>query len=120
MNASTAITELYQLDGEDFDRRFNVMALNIKRQLLEDFITSPLTDSESTLQALSAALIETQKTACHSANISPEQTTDFETRIDNCLADAVIVIRDQHAKYGDTMLPEFQLEAARQLGIPVG
>jgi len=120
--ATTAITQLYQLTGSDFDNRFLVMTTNIKRQLLEDFILAPKvihSDVEQLLGDLSAAVIQTQKTACLSADISEEQKRDFENRIDNCLAGAIIVIRDCFAVSGDRASADFQLETAKRLGIPV-
>lgn len=120
--AADAITRLYQLNQQEFTDRFGIMAANIKGRLLEDFVRAPgfvATDVEDLLGMLSSAVVATQKTGCSAADITDEQRIDFETRIDNCLADAVIVIRDSFLRFGERTSREFQLETARQLGIPV-
>jgi predicted HicB family RNase H-like nuclease len=122
MDAADAITRLYRLTGEDFDHRFAVMSANIKRQLLEEFVAAPAfvaDDVDDLLGNLSGALIRVQKTACRDADIAEDQKQDFENRIDHCLADAVITIRNCFEVFGDRTFVDFQLKAAKQLGLPI-
>ena len=118
--AATAVTNLYRRIGDDFARRFVVLATNVKRQLLEAFITAPNlihSDPEELLGDLSAGLIQVQKAACLEAEITEEQKQDFENRLDSTLAEAIIIIRDCFSRFGDRTLPAFQLETAKRLGI---
>jgi hypothetical protein len=122
MNATgDAITALYGLKGDAFDHRFAIMTTNAKRQLLEDFVRAPAIhgDVEELLGDLSAALIQTQKTACGRANITEDQGCDFADRLDGSHADAVIAIRNSYAMFPDRSSIEFQLEAARRLGLQI-
>jgi hypothetical protein len=119
--AANAITALYRLEGDAFDQRFTIIATNIGRQLLEDFVRAPAihSDVEELLGDLSAAVIQTQKVACRDANITEEQKRDFADRLDQYQADAVIAIRDSYETYQERSSVQFQLEAARRLGLPV-
>ena len=120
--ATTAITDLYRLAGDAFAQRFAILTTNLKRQLLEEFIKAPSfihSGVEELLNTLSASIIHTQETACHGAEITDEQKQGFENRLDNALAEAIIVIRDSFSTFGNRALPAFQLETAKKLGIPL-
>jgi len=121
-SASAAIETLYALTGTAFDQRLHTILTNVKRQLLEDFVGAPSAiheDVEELLGDVSAAIIEVQKTGCRDANITADQKQDFENRLDSEVADAIIIIRDSFATFRDRASVDFQLETARQLGIPV-
>ena len=118
--ASAAITELYNLAGEAFDRRFFVMTANLKSRLLEDFVRAEdglFEDVEDILNTLSAAAIRTQKSACDVADITDAQKQDFEHRLDNDLANTIIIIRDSFAVFGEHVSENFQRVTATQLGL---
>jgi hypothetical protein len=120
--AAVAIANLYALTGSEFDRRLMVMATNIKGRLLEEVVRTPgglHTDIEDLLGDLSAAIIETQKTACEAAKISDEQKQNFEDHVDNVVAEAIIIIRDAIDKHKSRTSVAFQMEAAQRLGVPV-
>lgn len=120
-SAANTITALYRLEGDAFDQRFTVIATNIGRQLLEDFVRAPAaySDVEELLGDLSAAIIQTQKTACRDANVTEEQKRDFADRLDKRQADAIIAIRESYEKHQERSSVQFQLEAARKLGLPI-
>lgn len=120
---SQAIEALYTLSGSDFDARFKVLTTNMKARLLEDFVAAPdwtHDDVEDLLANLSSANVQAQKLACQSSAITAEQKVDFETRLDNEIADAIIGIRDNYEAFGERSSVEFQLDTAKKLGIPVG
>lgn len=120
--AAEAIARLYRMNQPEFDDRFGIMAANIKARFLEDFRSTPgfvVSDLDDLLGMLSSAVIATQKAGGSAADISDEQKIDFETRIDHCLADAVIVVRDSFLEFGERESVEFQMETAGRLGIPV-
>lgn len=119
--AANAVAALYRLEGDAFNQRFTIMTTNIRRQLLEDFVRAPAIhdDVEELLGDLSAAIIQTQKTACRDASITEEQKRDFADRLDSSQADAIIAIRDSYDMFRERSSVAFQLEAARRLGLPV-
>ena len=122
MDTTAAVTNLYRSSGEELNRRFYVMSTNLKRQILVEFISAPdilAGDIEQLLGDQSATLIVAQKIACHRAAITAEQKQDFEDRIDNCLAETIDTIRQSHEEFGDRTSPEFQLAAAKKLGLPI-
>jgi|GEM_PF-6730165 len=120
--AATAVAHLYQLSGAAFDQRFAIMAINIRRELLEHVVNTPAelhADTEDLLSDMSSGLIRVQVAACRAACLTEGQELDFETRLDNCLAEAVDIVRQCIDNYGEHRSPAFQQETAAQLGIPV-
>ncbi len=65
-------------------------------------------------------LIQAQKTAVAQTNLSGVQKDDFESRLDNVLADAINKIRISHGIFRERSSTTFQLDVARRLGVPVG
>ncbi len=114
------ITELYKLTGSDFDDKLYVIITNSRKQLLADFLRNDFDDNPSDLLAtLSAAVIAAQKLMCKNANLSEKQQYDFESRIDNSLADATLIIDAVYAKCPSVTSREFLREVTTQLDIPV-
>lgn len=116
---SQSISEMYRLHGQAFEERFRVKATNVRRALLEDFICAPFNDAEDNLETLGRFYVVAQKENATGANLTDEQAEDFASRIDHVVADAIIVIRHCVEEYPNRNAAEFQLAAARRLGIPV-
>ncbi len=120
--ASLAITQLYNSSANEFARRLNLMTTNMRRALLEDFRDTPnslMLDTEEILSTLSSTAIKSQVQAADLADITNEQRQDFGLRLENNLADAITVLRDCFATFGDRTSIAFQLEAASLLDVPV-
>ncbi len=116
--ASNAVTNMYRLDAPQFSDRVRTMELNVKRQLLEEFVREP-GPSDTVLARQSAVIIQAQKGICHDAEITNDQKQDFESRIDRWIANAIITIRRVLTDFPDPRSASFQLEATKQLGLPV-
>lgn len=117
--ASLSIAELYRLQGQAFGERFRVKAINVRRTLLEDFVRAPFGAIDDDLETIARGIVVLQKKIAAGANLTDEQTEDFASRLDDVVADAIVVIRRCVEKFKDRHAPEFQLEAAKRLGIPV-
>lgn len=118
--AALSVTELYRLQGQAFEDRFRIKATNVHRFLLEEFIRAPFSDPDDSLETQGRILVVAQKGIAAGANLTEQQADDFESRMDDVVADAIIVIRRCLEQFPDRDSADFQLEAARRLGIPVG
>ncbi len=116
------LEEIYRLTGPAFDARMEIMRQNIQARMLESFcqadgVTHP-TPGDA-VNDLTRGVIEVQRSQCRSARISDEQKQDFENRIDNWAADAVLAIEKCLEVHTDHQSVEFQLAVARRLGLQV-
>jgi hypothetical protein len=110
---------MYRLQGPAFEERFRIKATNVRRALLEEFIRAPLSDVDDNLETQGRFLVIAQKQIAAGANLTEEQAEDFASRMDNVVADAIVLIRHCLKDFTDRNNPQFQLEAARRLDIPV-
>jgi len=120
--AALAITQLYNTTDNEFDNRFHIMMTNLRRKLLETFRDASVDlqlDSDAILNNQSSALIHIQMSACAAADITEDQSQDFGLRLENNLADAIIILQRCFALFGERTSAAFQLEAASLLGLPV-
>ena len=117
--ASEKITELYTLSQNDFEQQLRVRVINLRRQLLTDLLTSPGDEPQTILAEVSRLFVVAQKQISQDANITEEQRTDFESRTDNLVADAVVTIERCIQENADWRSPEFQIDCATRLEIPI-
>ena len=118
--ASDSISEMYELQGQAFEERFLVKATNLRRMILEEVVRGgPFTDLDSHLETLGRTLVVGQMRIAADAQLIPEQASDFETRLDNVVADGIVTIQRCLEAHPDHQSVEFQFEAARRLGIPM-
>ncbi len=110
---------MYQLEGQEFEERFRVKSTNVRRTLLEEFVRAPFDDADANLETQGRLLVVAQKQIADGANLTDEQAGDFASRMDDAVADAIVLIRRCIDEFPDRNTAEFQLEAARRLGIPV-
>ena len=115
--AAESISAMYQLQGNAFEERFRIKAGNICRSLLEGLVCDPLSDDN--LDTQGRIFVVAQKRIAAAAGLTADQTEDFASRLDNVVANAIVVIRRCLTKFPDRRSVEFQLEAAKRLGIPV-
>lgn len=115
--ASVSIAEMYSLRGEAFEVRFRIKMTNIQRALLEEMVRDPF--SCDNLDTQGRLLVVTQKRLAAAANLTGDQAEDFASRLDNVVAETIVVIRRCLEEFPDNGSVNFQLQAAKRLGIPV-
>jgi hypothetical protein len=93
MNPSEAICNLYRLTGDEFDRRFAIMRINLQCRLLEAIASFPMNDIDDAINSGTKPLIDAQVQGARHARLTEEQRLDFESRIDNLAADVVQTVR---------------------------
>lgn len=110
---------MYRLEGEAFEHRFLIMATNLRRIILEDVVRAPFPDVDEHLETLGRTLVVGQMQIVAEAGLTPEQAADFESRLDNVVAGAIVTIQRCLEQHPNRQSVEFQLEAAMRLDIPV-
>jgi hypothetical protein len=116
------LEEINRLTGPAFDARMEIMRQNLQGRMVEMFCRAGWTTHPTPRDAmndLTRGLIEVQRSQCRSARISEEQRQDFENRIDNWAADAVLAIEECLVHHPNHQSVEFQLAVARRLGLQV-
>ena len=118
-NPSEVISNLYRLNGGEFDRRFAIMRTNLQIRLLEAIADFPMNDIDDAIDSATKPLIDAQVQSARRARLTEEQRLDFESRIDKLAADVVLTVRqviDSGTPFSDRL--SLRLRAARALGLP--
>src|SRR5262245_7587824 len=110
---------MYRLSGEAFEERFLVMTTNLRRMILEDVVRAPFHEVNEHLEVLGRTLVIGQIEIGAEAQLSPDQAADFESRLDDIVAEAIVTIQGCLDEYPNRQSVEFQFEAATRLGIPI-
>lgn len=117
--ASRSISEMYRLSGQAFEEQFLIKATNLRRMILEEVVRAPFPDIDEHLETLGRTLVVGQMQIAAAAQLTADQTADFESRLDNVVADSIVTIQRCLEVHPDRRSVEFQSEAARRLGVPV-
>jgi hypothetical protein len=110
---------MYQLSGDAFDEQFRIKSVNIRRSILEEMLRDPSNDPEATLDTNARLLVIAQRQIANDAQLTSDQIDDFEHRMDNLIAEAVLTIKDCIEQFTDWRSAACQIECARRLEVPV-
>ena len=113
--SSDKIEQLYSLSQYEFSYTFRARVINLRRQLLADFLISPGNDPHVILAEIARLFVVAQKQISADADITEKQREDFQSRTDKLVADVAASIECCIEKYPDWRSPEFQIACATQL-----
>lgn len=116
------LEEIYRLTKPAFDASMEIMRQNFQGRMVESFCLAGWATHPTPRDAindLTRGMIEVQKSQSQSSWLSEVQKQDFEIRIDNWAADAVLAIEECLDRNTDHQSVEFQRAVARRLGLQV-